>query len=200
MSSWVSVLPITALIAIFIFVCKEVLEFIRRRSGDQRKLQALKALLARECELNLWTIKNLRRIFSEVHTVENENPQISVEVLRTPSGRPFARVISDDEGTELHIGIPKAHRELMSKFLLDVATLDKKLFEVMEPAYDGLAELEHIHESLLNVRDAPEFIGSSGYLEGLAGYALDEIQNVENALSSLYMHCTGKALTKHRLR
>jgi hypothetical protein len=200
MSTFLALLPITALIAIVVFICRETLEFFRRRNGDQRKLRALTALLARECELNFWSIKTLRRIFSEVHTTENENPQIKVEVKRTPSGRPFARIVSDDGGTESHVGIPKVHRELMSKFLLDVAMLDKKLFEVMEPAYDGLAEVEHIRESLMNVQDAPEFIGESDYLEGLAGYALDELQEAEKSLASLYKHCTGHALTKHRLR
>jgi hypothetical protein len=200
MPTFLSLLPITALIAVLVFICKEALEFFRRRNGDQRKLHALKALLARECKLNFWSIRTLRRIFSEVHTEEHENPQIKVEGKRTPSGRPFARVVSDDEGTESHIGIPKVHRELMSKLLLDVATLDKALYEVMEPAYDGLAEVEHVCESLLNVQDAPEFIGQEGYLEGLAGYALDELKTAESALASLYKHCTGKPLTEHRLR
>lgn len=200
MSNWLSLLPLTALIAILVFVLKEALEFVRRRNADQRKLQALTALLARECELNLWSIKALRRIFSEVDTEGNENPQIKVEIQRTPSGRPFAKVVSHDEGTESHLGIPKIHRELMSKFLLDVATLDRKLFEVLEPAYDGLAVIEHIRESLVTAQDAPEFMGPDGFIEGLAGYALDELLEVEDSLAILYKHCTGKALTKHRLR
>ncbi len=200
MSNLLSLLPLTALVAILVFACKEILEYFRRRNGDQRKLHALKVLLARECELNLWSTKTLRRIFSEVNTGENENPQIRVEIQKTTSGRPFARVVSDDEGTESHISVPNVHRELMSKFLLEVAILDKKLFETMEPAYDRLAELEHIRESLLIVQDAPEFMGQDGYIEGLASYSVDKIQKAEDALGVLYKHCTGKALTKHRLR
>lgn len=88
----------------------------------------------------------------------------------------------------------------MSKFILDIATLDKNLFEVMEPAYDGLAELEHIRESLINIEDVAAFMEPSSYLEGLADYSVNVIKEVEDALKGLYMHCTGKALTKHRLR
>lgn len=200
MTDFLSILPVTALIAVLVFISRETLEFIRRRNGDRRKLHALTALLARECELNLWSIKTLRRIFSEINTDESGDSQILAEIERTLSGRSFAKIVSDDGGIEAHIGIPKVHRELMSKFLLDVATLDKGLFEVMEPAYDGLAEVEHVRESLMNVQDAPEFIGQDGYLKGLARYALDELQQAENALAKLYTYCTGKPLTKHRLR
>ena len=200
MPTFLSLLPITALIAVMVFICKETIEFLRRRNGDQRKLRALMHLLARECELNLWSIKNLRRILSEVHKFENYKAQIKVEIKRKPSGRAFAIIRSDDGGIEMHVGIPKVHRELMSKFLLEIATLDEKLFEVVEPAYDGLAEVEHLRESLMNVQDAPDDIGEDGYLEGLAGYALDELQEAENSLARLYEHCTGLPLTEHRLR
>lgn len=200
MSSWLTLVPITALVAVLVFIFKEIFEYVRRRSGDRRKMRALTALLARECELNYWTVKALRTIFSEVHTTENPNPQTKVTVERTRSGRPYANIVFDESRTETHAPIPVVHRELMSKFLLDVAMLDRKLFEAMEPAYDSLATVEHVRESLVNVQDAPQYIGEEGFLEGLAGYALNELRDAEAALGVLYQHCTGSELKKHRLR
>lgn len=198
--NWLSPLPLTAVVAIVLFVSKELLESFRRLQADRRKIKALKDLLARECELNLWVVKSLRRIFSEIHTGENENPQVKIEIHHKPSGRPFVKVFSDDGGLETHMGVPKPHRELMSKFLLDVATLDRELFLLMEPAYEALAHLEHIRESLVHAEEDSELIGQDNYLEGLARYALEELNNAEASLAALYKHCTGNELTKHRLR
>lgn len=197
---WLTLLPITAIVAVIVFLFREMLEHFRRKSSDQRKVKSLTRLLARECELNLWTIKSLRRIVSEVHRDEKPNLGVTVSVQRTTSGRPFAQISSDDGGLISQIPIPRVHRELMSKFLLDVATLDQALFEVMEPAYDSVGELEHVSESLVNIHDAPEDIGLESFLEGFAGYAINELNEIESNLGKLYMHCTGKKLEQHRLR
>lgn len=193
-------LPISAVVAVIVFFIKETLEFFRRRGADKRKLSGLISLLARECELNLWTIKALRNIIGSFPTDEFPDPQFRISIQRRPSGRPYARIYSNDDGAESHSGIPQVHRELMSKFLLEVATLDRKLFDVMEPAYDGLAEVEHVRESLLNVEDESQFLPPDQYLAGLAAYATDELKDAEAALGRLYTYCTGKPLTTHRLR
>lgn len=88
----------------------------------------------------------------------------------------------------------------MSKFLLEIATLDKTLFEIMEPAYDGLAEVDHVRESLLNIDEGDNLIPKYDYLAGFAEYALNELEEAEAALAKLYTHCTGRPLTQHRLR
>lgn len=194
------VLPITAIVAIAIFAAKEVLEVVRRWKGDQRRLLALKTLLARECELNLWSVKTLRRIALEIDTTERPNPDTVVTIEKTNGGRPYALVLVENGQAGARYPIPRVHRDLMSKLLLEVATLDKALFQAMEPAYDALAELDHVREKLLGAPDAPEELGQTSYLEGLAGYALDEIKEAEDALALLYKHCTGDELTKHRLR
>lgn len=198
--NWLSVLPITAVVAVVVFIIKEVLEYFRRRGADKRKIAALIALLARECELNYWTIKSLRRIVAEISTEESPNPQFRLTIERKSSGRPYAKVVSEDGKIESHSGIPKVHRELMSKFLLDIATLDKKLFEVMEPAYDALADLEHVRETLVNIDDEVGLIPRDDFLSGFAGYAVVELKDAEVALGALYKYCTNKPLTQHRLR
>lgn len=195
-----SLLPATAVVAILVFIARETLELVRRRGADARKSAALTHLLSRECELNFWVIKSLRHIVQQIPSEENPEASGSITIERTPSGRTYARIVSADGGSESHLNVPKVHRELMSKFLLEIATIDKDLFAVMEPAYDSLADLEHVRESLVNAREAPDYIGQDGYLEGFAGFALDELLHAERNLSALYRHCTGKELTKHRLR
>lgn len=108
--------------------------------------------------------------------------------------------ISHDGALRLRLSIPLVHRNLMSKFLLDIATLDKKLFDVMEPAYDALAELEHVRENFITFREDSEILGLEDFLAAFVQYALDELKEAESELRILYNHCTDKELTDHRLR
>jgi hypothetical protein len=199
MQNFTTILPATALVAILLFVAREVLEFRRRKASDKRKVSALKTVLARECELNHTTISSLIDIFTSVDTIDNPNPDTRVTIERTPSGRPYARIESKSAGGS-QLGIPEVHKEIMAKVLLEVASADRELFETMEPAYDGLAEVEHVRQMLVNIDDAPQAIGPTGFLEGLAGYALRELPKTLASSKSLYLHCTGKELTKFRLR
>ena len=197
---WASLLPAAAVVAIAVFLVKEALEFFRRRDANVRKLRALTALLARECELNYWTIRSLRRIIQEIPSNDDPSTQRQVEIKRRSSGKPYAQIVSHDGEFETHMNIPSVHRDLMSKFLLDIATLDKNLFAVMEPAYDALAEVDHVRESLVNIEDGTAFLSQQDWLAGFSGYALDELQEAEVLLGKLYDYCTGQPLTKFRLR
>ena len=195
-----SLVPVTVLAAVVLFLLKEAVEYVRRTRADSRKIHALKALLARECELNFWTIKSLRSILINVPKPDDGNPQIVVRVEKREGGVPVVRITSTDGGVDSIRHIPRAHRELMSKYLLDVATLDKDLFAALEPAYDSVAELEHVRESLIRIEESAGEIDLDQFLGAFSEYAIDELKDAEEALARLYKHCTGKPLEKHRLR
>jgi hypothetical protein len=195
-----SLLPVTVVAAIAIFVVKETVEYLRRWSADRRKIHALKALIARECELNYWPVKALRSILINVPGPDEENPQVEVRIERRANGRPVACIRTLDGGSESTRGIPEVHRELMSKFLLEIAMLNSKFFAALEPAYDSLAELEHVRQSLISIHDDEQESEIDGIIGSFAVYALEELRSTEAALQSLYLFCTDKALEKHRLR
>lgn len=64
---------------------------------------------------------------------------------------------------------------------------------------DAVAELGHLRGSLIN------YVGSESetelqFFEGFTEYALEELEDVEKPLAELYKGCTGRELTKPRLR
>ena len=200
MDEFVALVPITVVAAVLLFILKEAVEAVRRHRGDSRKMHALKALLARECELNLWTIKALRDILINVPKPDDERPQTVVRIERRTNGSTIALISSADGALRSSRSLPKAHLDLMSKYLLDVATLDSKLFQALETAYDSVAELEHIRESLVRIHESEEEAKMPDLIRPFAEYALDEIERTELAIAALYKHCTGKKLEAHRLR
>jgi hypothetical protein len=197
MESLLSILPVTVLAAVVLFVLKELFEGVRRYRGEERKKQALRTLLARECELNHWAIKSIRDIVETIRDESEDGTQF--EFIFPKSGKVLFRYKHPDSEYKSGSNLAETHREVMDKNLLEVATLDKKLYSALQPAYDAVADLEHVRQSLIYYVD-PEDDQDKMHLDGFTHYALRELGDVFKELASLYKECTGNELEKHRLR
>lgn len=198
-----SLVPISAVVAVALFCVKELLEFVRRRDSDARKISALKLLVARECELNHWTIKSYTRIVSELKDaaeIEDLEKRPSFDIIETSSDKRFFRTSEADGSESGQMWMPDVHRDVLGKYLLEIATLDSEFFEVSESAYDALAEVQHVQDHILEREDQADFIDLADFDLGLGEYSIRELGDAKDALDKLYLYCTGKGLTEHRLR
>lgn len=143
-----SLLPITALVAVVIFIAKEVIEAVRRWQGNARRKTAFRKLLARECELNHWAIRALRSICSDLVELPNAHLHAVFTIEYPKSGRVYACIDSEAKGQFGKSAVPVIHNAQLEKNLLDIATIDEGLLKVAEPALSAVAELEHVRESL----------------------------------------------------
>jgi hypothetical protein len=200
MQTFTSWLPATALVAVIIFVVKELLEVWRRYSSESRKLKAIKELLARECELNHWAIRSLRSIADELNAVADLDSVEAFSIEYAKSGRIYACIDSEAEGNYSKTAIPVIHKEQLTKHLLEVATLDKALFGLVEPALTAVAKLEHVRESLLYHGSSEEGDMARSHAQGFSEYATKEIEDARLAIFALYRACTGRELSDIRLR
>ena len=199
MQALLSVVPITVFAAVLIFFLKELFEFLRRYRGEVRKKEALRILLARECELNNWAIKSLKEIINSMVSGLAEDKLTVFEVIDSRVAGFLFRAKDQSGSLKRGSTIPAVHREVMSKNILEIAVLDKKLFEALQPAFDATATLEHVRQSLvyyLAPDDEHDMIHRDGFLE----YGLTELERTFVPLNNLYKECTGKELSSHRLR
>ena len=196
-TSW---LPTTALVALVIFVIKELLEAWRRYSSESRKLRAIKELLARECELNHWAIRSLRSIADELREVANFDSFEAFSIEYAKSGRIYACIDSEAKGNYTKTAVPIIHQEQLTKHLLEVATLDKALFGFVEPALTAVAELQHVRESLLYHGSSEEGDLARVHGQGFSEYAIKEIEDARLTIAALYRACTKRELSEIRLR
>jgi hypothetical protein len=195
-SSW---LPATALVAIVIFIAKEVLEVSRRSASERRRKEALRALLARECELNHWTIRTLQRIAGGLKDLAEPGTPEAFRVEFAKSGRIYACLNNKETGSGFKIAIPTVHRSHLHGSLLDIATLDKTLFMLAEPALSAVAEIEHVREGLM-YHGSTEDEEDRENADGFAEYAVGELDEAYVTIAALYAECTGKELSSVRLR
>jgi hypothetical protein len=187
------------IVAVLIFILRESLEARRRRVERAGKLSAIKTLLARNCELNNWTIKSLRAVLEQIQEDfgQADPPDYAIDMRR--SGATYLSV-GDASGSCSSRPLPEVRRQAFEDQLLNVAELDAGLLAKLEPAVTMLAELEHVRESLVSYllredeSDAPHF-------EGFVEFALVSLDDAFDSLQALYVACGNhEALVYHRQR
>lgn len=192
--NWANLIPATALVAIVLFVMREVLEGRRRKNSKDRQVRAMKAILARECEHNYWPLRGLTEIFEFIKKEPNNYKNVRIVERATGSA------VEIKDGTRMHgFLIAKFRRDRMSDMLLDVAELDEQLFELVEAAYDAIGAVDNARFQLVNIDDLVEHTGIEALLIGLPGYGLPRISEADAALKALYKECTGKQLERGRV-
>jgi hypothetical protein len=189
-----ALLPITVIVAIGLFVLKELLEWTRRSRADLRKIKAFKTLLMRECELNNWAHRRIADAISNIRSNITSQEIYQYSIKKRDSGKIFFEERHDEHSSSWPL--PPVRIELMSKLMLDVAMLDDALFVALDGAYDASVELNHLRQGLIDFIDDNDEV----HLEGFVDYALSELPDVHAGLESLYKACSGKELTREATR
>lgn len=192
-------LKATGLIAILLFVIRECLEWRRRRAADARKVQALKKVLARECQLNYSAVDRLRDTLTEMREsgITEDATRLSIE--NDPSGG-YMYMIKDAGGAR-HAGVlVGVQKDSIVKYLVDIAALDKSFYEKCDRALDGLSEADHVFQSLVHGPRKHFPSTAESYYDGLVEYGLRETADSVAALQELYFACTGSVLQQGKLR
>lgn len=186
------IIPLAVAVAVLIFIAKELLEGGRRFTANRRKLRAIRAMIARECELNNWTIDWFKRQTSEVRDALEEGCEITIR--QTPTGKD--RLVINSAGGEGSSQIPTPHTSSAEKYLLEVASLDARLFEQLQTMLTSAAELQHLRDQLIELTNESE----QPWLGGWCDHADDELVEISATTRRLYRTCTGKSLEVRRLR
>jgi hypothetical protein len=185
-----ALLPSTVIIAIFLFVLKEGLEWNRRRRANNRQIRAFKTLLARECELNRWSMHGLSQALDEMVGQSADELSIDYEIERNQFGKVIFR---NDNGSSWPL--PEEHADFMRDNMFDVAALDETLFSLLESAYDSVVELAHLRQSFIQYLEIDR-----QHLEGFVGYGINRLKDIQLTLEELYLACTGEELGMGRVR
>jgi hypothetical protein len=187
-----NVIPIAVVVAIFIFLAKEALEFSRRARVNSRKMHAIRRFLASECERNGFAIEQIIEQARAVDEAQESGWPIVIE----ERGNGPTRLTIRYEGVGFSSSVVRQiHTEAAQKHLFDVASLDETLFGIIEKTLDTLVEAKHVRDSLVSyIQDDPN------HLCGFAAYANDELDEALDAVRELYFQCTNEPLARGRVR
>ncbi|MGF6207637.1 hypothetical protein [Pseudomonas frederiksbergensis] len=180
--------PITVVVAIFLFLIKEVFEFFKKKSEKSRKISAYKILIAEEMSKNAWTIFILREVIKRLR-----DSTLSVEVLKAPDGSTHVKTSKGDDYTT-GIVLP-FHSSIFDKHIVDLAVLDKVFFLRMKDTYQKIAEAKVSITTTLEIcKDFRCNLVSNVVLDNLVAV----INAAEVQVKETFTLCTGKQLDSHK--
>ncbi|AWF80459.1 hypothetical protein BTJ40_06325 [Microbulbifer sp. A4B17] len=198
----ISLLPVTVIVAILLFIVKEVLELFKKGRESKRKLFAYMSLISEELELNLWALKRLLKIVTDIENQEEDHPNANYTLLIKESGQEYIHGYDGDDLIE-SCSIPIVHDKYYEKFIASIAELDANLFNLAQWSYEEVRNMGHVRTGLIkallaeeNNEPFPHDLRKSGFLD----YAKSELADTFTAMNALYKECTGNELQQHRIR
>ncbi len=194
-------IPITALVALTLFVLREILESFRQHRSRKRKIKAARTLLAIETEINYWAKKSITRTLETIKDTRNdEEDDYHYKVDLTSSGDAyFSAWYADDRGLAMGNPIPSIHSETLDHWNAVLAETDNRLFERTLAFKSSLAELAHVRKGLIEHVNEETPLREEQLL-GFVDYGLRECEKIERSFLEFYSECTGSDEIPTRLR
>tara|TARA_B100001059_G_scaffold232434_1_gene270237 strand:+ start:5150 stop:5896 length:747 start_codon:yes stop_codon:yes gene_type:complete len=197
-----SLIPITVIVAVILFMVKEVLEYNRKEKANSRKLNAYRMLLAEELELNFGALKSIDGTCGELESNKDEWRGATYEAKFKESDNLYVHATYNGD-LVLCNPVRKVRMKQYDNLLVSIAELDEDFYLKVKNGYKYVTELEHLYSSIikgLQAKDNNEPFPSDITQSGFLGYALAEVGRIEPELKKLYKECAGSIELKARIR
>ncbi|EEW26953.1 hypothetical protein [Rhodobacter ferrooxidans] len=198
-----ALLPVTALVAVLLFVAREILEGKRRKDSSSRKKRAISRLMAYDIERNYWALKSTRQCLETITDQIAKPDGVENLSIRVGSNGEKYFQCEEPDGSTSSSPIRKVFTGSLTSNLLILADLDERQFEATLDAIDAINELNHVIDSMVIYvsDDLPNgHDRSSGFMEGFVEYAERVLNDCEEAFKKFYKIVTGNVLDSHRVR
>jgi len=189
-----NIFPITVVIAIVLFVAKEILETIKKWNERKRRIRAMKLLFAEELELNHWVWKSMQTL---ILGIKGELPGAKFQIKESRSGAERFECIRPGRSAWGQ-GFPPVQDERYHKLVVDVASMDKEFYSLVSCCYKAIADLKHFRNGIYSYVDDEG--DETEHREGFLSYVESGLPQVYKSMNELYKYCTGNELESCRLR
>lgn len=190
-------LPIAAVVAICLFLAKEIAEFVRRRGERKRKKAAIKEVLRHEVAYNYRVLLNLFSALDDTTRDEIEPEGSDVIVVQHGGRLRYHRL---DPNGAIVSGLPllSVCTTEFNKILPTVAELDKNLYAEIRLGYQFIYEIEHLWTSFVDylTGDPAE---REQWFDGFRHYAEECKDGITEGVEQLYKVLTGEDLPNRRI-
>jgi hypothetical protein len=187
-----SFLPVTVISAIILFAVKELLEYIKRKRADDRKRSAIRTMILNECKKNNSIIRILWFAFKNVQNASSEG-DFRFNVKKDEAGEYYFEY-SNKRSLSASFILLELENSALDKYIIDIATVDKRIFRSALLANDNLQILADTRRSIIGIKHHPQYLSNSI----IEGYLIN-LSNTYDAISRLYLECSGKNLEDPRV-
>ncbi len=193
-----SAIPITALIAISLFIVREILDLIKSKRKSARSKRALKMLLSYELELNFWSLKHFFNLIKNLSEYEALN-EITLEIKKGIETNYTVKITEKRTDAFSGQAVPPFHFDRFEKLILSIGELGNASYEKLQKAYSCLNELDDYRIQALNLFGNTEWMDNPDLTFSFLSRKSREYEQYYQSLNSAYKALTGNELSKHRL-
>ena len=191
------VLPITAFIAIAIFIIKEAIEGFKAKRTRENTKKTVSLLLAYELELNFWSVKHFFHLLSKLEKIEHLDDVTLT--LRKGIESNYSVKIEKPNGEFTGQAVPPFHHSRFNTLTVQVAELGEETYKKVQEAYSSLNELEDYRSQALNLFAGNEWLSEPEGTLAFLGYKSQSYNEFYSKLNEAYICLTGNQLKEHRL-
>jgi hypothetical protein len=147
-----NLIPITAVIALLLFITRECLDIFKKRSERIRELNAYKALISEEIRQNYFALKLLNKVLKVTVKVNNDNVEeykCDVNTDRYGNEYVFIDLGKGPGNRSSSIRLKNFSSEVFDSHISDLAKLDQDLYESLKKTYEEISQWKIIRNDLV---------------------------------------------------
>lgn len=143
-------MPVTVIVAILLFVIREILERNKKNKQDKNKLQAIKHLISNELKNNKTALTYLKQVYDMLeHLYEvSQAPKVFIHTNKF-GDHSFHYQFNDDVRTRSHLPLSVFAFDTYKSQLPPLAELDIAFAKEIEKTYSNLIEMDNYKKSLI---------------------------------------------------
>jgi hypothetical protein len=192
-----SAIPITALIAIVIFIIKELIESYRARKNRNRTKNTVSMLLSYELECNFWSVKSLFGLFNKLKEYRHLD-EITLSLKKGIESN-YSVKIENKHGEWTGQAVPPFCHQRFDSLLVQISELGNETYEKLQDAYSCLNELEDYRAQVINLFAGEDWITFPDMTFDYLSMKAEEYDEYYRKLNDAYVCLTGNNLLNHRL-
>jgi hypothetical protein len=182
-------LPLTTAFGVVLFLVNQLIIGRRNIKADRRKIDAYKVLLAEEIGLNIVQLGMIINTYENLNKCLEESKKSDCGFIYKVNKRyeKVSKLRKDDT-----FSFDQFYTSMFTKVLIDIASIDAKLFESISDIYSDIALSQRLNSnmaSLINGKDMYE-----EFAESTIKAALFKLHELDPTLNSLYKEFTDREL------
>ncbi len=192
------VIPITAFIAIFLFISREILDLIKTKRKKKNTRSSIKLILKYEFERNFWSLKNLFQLWESLRQYESLK-EIKLDLQKGIENNYSITVHEKSSQSWFNQALPPFYFDRFEKSILAVSELGSVSFEKIQNAYSALRELENLRNITLNLFAGVEWDEHPDISFNFLQTVPEDYDKYYEILNCAYFELSGTKLESHRL-
>jgi hypothetical protein len=148
----VNIIPITVLVALFLFIAREILDYSKKRKERKNKLKVYKKLICEELIENYEALDSINHVMEKLTKAFNQQiKDLSYSVKTDRYDNEYIKITLGKEAEHGYLGmwLKRFDTRIFDKHIMDIVSLDEKLYTSISEVYKNIKQWEKLRNDIV---------------------------------------------------